>query len=310
MWECCRGDGAKDGGPESLAPLPAHLNLDIIKKEHAVFILKRKTAAFLLAAVLLLGQCSWALAAAEAEDAAALAKKLSNPVASLISVPIQYNYDENFGPADDGEKNLINIQPVIPVSLNEDWNVISRTILPVVSLQDIPSGSGSTSGIGDILQSVFFSPKAPTEQGLIWGAGPVFLLPTASDKLLGGEKWGIGPTAVALKQQGSWTMGFLGNHVWSFAGEDSRSDVNATYVQPFLTFTTKKATTFGLNTETTYDWTAESWSVPINLSVSQMLKFGKQLVQVGGGVRYWADSPDAGAEEWGFRLALTFLFPK
>ena len=275
-----------------------------------MFILKFKATVFLLGAILLLGQCSWLLAADEAGDAEALAKKLSNPVASLISVPIQYNYDENYGLADDGKKSFVNIQPVIPISLNEEWNAISRTIMPVISQKNIPSGSGSESGIGDIVPSVFFSPKEPTESGLIWGAGPVFLLPTASDELLGGEKWGIGPTGLALKQQGPWTFGFLANHIWSFAGKDSRSDVNATFLQPFLSFTTKTATTFGLNTESTYNWSSETWSVPLNISVSQILKFGKQLVSIGGGVRYWADSPDAGAEDVGYRLVVTFLFPK
>ena len=247
-----------------------------------------------------------AMAAESAED---LAKKLSNPVASLISVPLQYNYDQNIGAAD-GRKSFINVQPVIPFSIGKDWNLISRTILPIVDQSNIAGRSGDQSGVGDVLQSLFFSPKAPTAGGFIWGAGPVFLLPTASDPLLGGEKWGLGPTGVVLTQRGPWTMGALGNHIWSVGGDGSRADISSTFIQPFLSYTTKTATTYGLNTESTYNWKSEQWSVPVNVTVSQLMKFGNQPVQLGAGVRYWADSPATGPQGWGFRLFLTFLFPK
>jgi len=117
-------------------------------------------------------------------------------------MPLQLNFDDNIGPLDQGSRVTLNIQPVIPITLNEDWNLISRTILPVISQKDIFPGSGSQSGLGDTIQSLFFSPAEPTASGWIWGAGPAFLLPTASDDLLGTGKWGAGPTAVALKQQG------------------------------------------------------------------------------------------------------------
>ena len=138
-------------------------------------------------------------------DEQALAQQLSNPVAALISVPLQLNYSQGIGPVDDGSQWLLNIQPVIPVGISEKWNLISRTIVPVVSQSDIFPGAGSQFGIGDTVQSFFFSPKAPTSGGLIWGVGPVLLLPTGSDPLLTGDKWGAGPTAVVLKQQGPWT---------------------------------------------------------------------------------------------------------
>ena len=243
-----------------------------------------------------------------ADDAQELAKKLSNPIASLISVPIQYNFDDNIGPVDDGHKHLINIQPVIPVSLNSDWNLISRTIVPIVAQDEIFPGAGDQFGLSDTVQSFFFSPKQPTN-GIIWGVGPVALLPTGTDKLLTTDQWGAGPTAVALTQQNGWTVGILANHIWSFAGDENRAEVNSTFLQPFISYTTPDTWTFSLNTESTYDWTAEQWSVPVNFVVSKLLKIGDQPISLGAGVRYWADSPDSGPDGWGARAVMTFLFP-
>jgi hypothetical protein len=244
------------------------------------------------------------------DSASALAQQLANPVAALISVPFQLNYDQDIGPEDDGDRWLMNVQPVVPITLNEDWNLISRTILPIVSQSDIYPGAGSQSGLGDVVQSVFFSPKEPTAGGWIWGAGPVLLLPTGSDDLLTADQWAAGPTAVVLKQQGPWTYGALANHLWSFAGSDNRSDVDATFLQPFLSYTTPTAWSYALNTESTYDWEGEQWSVPVNIIVTKVTKVGGQLISVGGGLRYWADSPESGPEGLGVRLVFTLLFPK
>jgi len=238
-----------------------------------------------------------------------LAKKLANPVAALISVPFQLNYDQDIGPARGGDRWTLNIQPVVPIDLNADWNLISRTILPVISQDEIYPGAGGQNGIGDVVQSLFFSPKQPTAGGWIWGVGPVFLLPTASDSAIGTEKWGAGPTAVVLKQENGWTYGALANHIWSYAGDDSRADVNATFLQPFLSYTTKTYTTFSLNTESTYDWDAEQWTVPVNVLASQLVKFGKQPVSFGLGYRDYVEAP-TGGPDWGLRFVVTFLFPK
>ncbi|QIG48693.1 transporter [Nordella sp. HKS 07] len=241
-------------------------------------------------------------------DSHYLAKQLSNPVAALISVPFQFNYDEGYGPSN-GHRAVLNIQPVVPFSLNDDWTVISRTILPVISQKDIAGPSGEQSGLGDITQSLFFSPKNPGPSGIVWGAGPVFLVPTATDDLLGGEKWGAGPTAVVLKQMGGWTVGALGNHIWSFAGDDHRSDISSTYLQPFVSYTTADAWTFGLNTESTYNWETSEWSVPVNFTVGKLVQIDKQPVSFTVGVRYWAESPDGGPDGLGFRGGATLLFP-
>lgn len=248
-------------------------------------------------------------AGAPADSAADLAKKLANPVAALISVPFQYNHDDNIGPAD-GSKSYLNIQPVIPVTLNPDWNIITRTIVPLVDLHDLPSKGDGASGLGDVTASQFFSPKQPTSSGWILGGGPVELLPTASDRTLGTGKWGLGPTFVALKQVGPITYGVLANHIWSVAGDSDRASLNSTFVQPFFAYVTSTKTTFGVNTESTYDWRADSWSVPLNFTVAQLLKVGPQIFQVTVGARYWATAPSNGPEGWGWRLVLTLLYPR
>lgn len=236
-----------------------------------------------------------------------LAKQLSNPIASLISVPFQLNFDEGYGANGNGRRALMNIQPVIPFSIGEDWNVISRTIVPLIDQEEFAPGT-SQSGVGDIVQSLFFSPKAPTANGLIWGVGPVFLLPTASDSALGQDQFAIGPTGVALKQMGPWTIGALANHLWDVGGDNA--DINATFLQPFVSYTTPNAWTFTANTESTYDWNAEEWSVPLNFTVTKLVTINKQPISIGGGLRYWADSPDGGPDDIGLRFIVTLLFPK
>jgi hypothetical protein len=242
------------------------------------------------------------------DDTAELAKKLQNPIAALISVPLKLDWDTGIGAAD-ADRFLYVVQPVIPFSLNRDWNLISRTIAPYIDLQSPVPGGGDASGLGDILQSLFFSPKAPTADGWIWGIGPALSLRTASEAALGSGKWSAGPTAVVLRQHNGWTYGALANHLWSFAGDDRRSYVNATFVQPFVSFTTETFTTFSLNTESTYDWRAEQWTVPINVSVSQLVKIGGHPTSFQIGYRNYLERP-AGGPDWGLRFTVTFLFPK
>lgn len=249
------------------------------------------------------------VAPAMAEDTADLAKELTNPVASLISVPFQGNWNQGIGP-DDGNQTYVNVQPVIPVKLNEDWNLISRTILPIISQNDIAGDSGNQFGFGNTQQSLFFSPSKPNH-GIIWGVGPIAYLNTATDPLLGPEKWGAGPTGVALWMGGPWTVGILANQIWSFAGDPNEPAINQAYFQPFVAYTTKDAWTFTINSESTYYWNTGKWSVPFNAQVSKLMTIGKQPISFFVAARYWATTPeDAGPTGWGARFGMTFLFPE
>ena len=181
---------------------------------------------------------------ATAEDDTELAKQLSNPVSSLVSVPFQFNYDSGYGPDGNGHRTTVNFQPVVPIRLNDDWNLISRSIVPFIDQSDIRPGT-SQSGVGDIVQSFFISPNQRTESGLIWGAGPVFLLPTGDDGL-GADQFAAGLTGVVLKQTGPWTFGVLANHMWDVGGGSDPTDISATFVQPFINYTTPDAVTFAV----------------------------------------------------------------
>jgi hypothetical protein len=242
----------------------------------------------------------------EKAQEADLVKKTLNPVASLVSVPIQNNWDFNIGPAD-AMRYTANVQPVIPFTLNQNWNLISRTILPFIYQESRFAGDGSHSGMGDIVQSLFLSPK-DSVGGWILGGGPALLFPTATDSALGAGKWGAGPTAVVLRQDKGFTYGVLANHIWSYAGWGNR-EVSATFIQPFLAYSTKTFTTFGVNTESTYDWQARQWSVPLNFSITQLLKVRNQPISLQLGYRYYAEGP-RGGPDWGLRFAVTLLFPK
>jgi len=265
-------------------------------------------------------------AAAPVEHSGAdLAKQLSNPVASLVSVPFQFNWDQPVGP-DDDTRFVLNLQPVIPLSLNDDWNLILRWIMPFVGQPAPVSGMAPSSGMGDIVASIFFSPSKPGR--FIWGAGPVFMLPSSADPLLGTAKWGIGPTIVVLKQSHGWTYGALWNHVWSFAGDDfsggvPRGDVSAGFVQPFLSYTTKTLWTLGLNAEASGNWRlyqteldgslqerdGTQWTVPIHLTATKLATFGPFPMSIGGGVGVFADAP-GGRPDWRLRLVGTLLLPR
>lgn len=255
--------------------------------------------------------------AAAQDDNAQLAQQLTNPLAALISVPLTTDYNQGYGAKGNGYQWVTAAKPVIPISLGENWNMISRTIIPYVwdQYNVSPAGpSGHQSGFSDTTESLFFSPKEPLSLGdagkLVWGVGPIFGFPTGNaDPLLGTGKYTLGPTAVALLMNGGWTTGALVSHSWDIGGDDRRAPVNSTYVQPFLSYTTPTAWTFTLNSESTYNWETDQWSVPINMMAAKLTSIGNQKVSLLAGARYWAESPKGGPDGWGLRLQATFLFP-
>ncbi len=236
-----------------------------------------------------------------------LAKQLSNPVSSLVSVPFQLNWEFGAGEAD--PRVVVNFQPVMPFRLSGDWNLILRVITPVVSQPPLAPGAGTAFGIGDLTVSGFFTPARPGS--LVWGAGPALGLPMTTDPALGSGRWSAGPTAVALTQAGAWTLGALATQLWSYAGDGDRADVNQTLLQPFVAFAATKSVTLTLNSEANADWEAsdgEEWTVPVQLLVSDVVRLGRQplSVQLGGG--YFVMRRDGGAE-WRLRSGVTLLFP-
>ena len=240
-----------------------------------------------------------------AQNADELAKQTQNPVASLISVPLQGNWDFGLGDRD-ATGTLLNIQPVMPFGISKTTNVILRVIMPLTS----QPGSGTTriNGMGDILTTAFFSPI--NSGRIIWGAGPVFLLPTATNSSLGSEKFGIGPSVVALTQPGPWTIGALFNQIWSTSGANDRADVNTTYLQPFANYNVGSGLAVGVSAEASGNWEAdETWTAPLLFSVSKVTLLGRRPVSFMMAAGPTIASPEAGAN-WRFRLVATFLYPR
>jgi hypothetical protein len=254
-------------------------------------------------------QPSAAPATASAEsDGSELAKKLSNPISDLVSVPFQFNWEQNVGP-DKQTRFILNVQPVMPFALTPRMNLIARIIVPFVSQPPLFDGGTAASGVSDILTSFFFSPN--TGSSVTWGAGPVISLPSTTEPTLGTEKWSAGPTFVVLKQAGPWTVGALWNQIWSFSGSTARDDVNQMFVQPFLAYTTKKAVTLTIQSESVGNFEADSdqWTVPINVLVSKVSSFGMFPASYQVGVGGYAVHADGGPS-WKIRGAIVLLLPK
>jgi hypothetical protein len=237
-----------------------------------------------------------------------LAKQLANPISSLVSMPFQFNWEQGVGPHDQ-TRFILNIQPVMPFSLNEKWNLISRLIVPFVGQPPLSEGGDPAFGVGDVSASFFFSPAH--SKRLIWGVGPVFTLPSTAEPTIGSEKWSTGPTIVVLKQAGQWTIGALWNQVWSYSGNPERNDVNQMFLQPFLSYQATKTITLTVQSETTANWevTDGRWTVPINVLVAKLSTFGTFPASYQFGVGAYPVHPDIGPS-WKVRAAIVILLPK
>jgi hypothetical protein len=243
-----------------------------------------------------------------ADDAAAIAKKLANPIGALISVPFQNNTDIAIGDYN-GSKNTLNFQPIIPFSLGSKYSLITRYIVPVIAQYDI-SGEGTQEvGLSDALVSGWIS-NAVVKNGFVWGVGAAFLIPTATDDYLGTKKLGVGPTIIVLQQKNGWTYGALMNQIWSVAGDADRADVNQMYLQPFLTYNWKSGAGLTVNSETTLNWEANTTNSYINIMVGGLTKMGNQLVQLQVGPRIQVAAPEGSKSPFGVRAAMIFVFPK
>jgi hypothetical protein len=245
------------------------------------------------------------------QDADSLAKAVQNPVANLISVPFQNNVNFNVGPTN-GTQNVLNIQPVIPFRVSPDWNVITRTIVPIISQPDMGSGGGRTNGLGDIQLSTFLSPANVSK--FVWGAGVVTQAPTATSAVLGAEKWAVGPTAVGLVNAGPWLYGALVNNIWDVGGKDSRRHLNQMLIQPFVNYNVPGHPGLYLSFSPiiTANWMANgnnTWTVPLGMGAGQIFKIGKQAMNAQLHGYYNVVRPNA-AGDFNLRVQLQFLFPK
>lgn len=238
----------------------------------------------------------------------ALADKLSNPVASMISVPFQNNTDWGIGPYN-GSKNTLNFQPVVPFRLSSSLNLITRYIIPIVDQQDITGPDTHQFGLSDATISAFFSP-ANSNNGFIWGAGPVFLAPIATNDYLGTKKFGMGPTAVFLKQAHGNTMGALMNQIWSVAGDKDRPPVSQFFIQPFFAHSFPTGASVGGNAEITQNWQSNTTTVFLTLTASAVTKLGNQPVQLVIGPRIPVAGPEATRPAFGIRAVLILVIPQ
>ncbi|SBT08559.1 conserved exported hypothetical protein [Candidatus Accumulibacter aalborgensis] len=268
----------------------------------------RTSLRFLAASTAALFTAPPALAEMSAEE---LAKLAQNPVGNLVSVPFQNNTNLNFGP-EKGTQNVLNIQPVIPVSVSDEWNVITRTIVPVVSMPSLYPGDDRTNGIGDTVFTAFLSPAKPGS--FIWGAGPVVQLPTNSNSELGNKNWGLGPSVVVLhlEKGDPWVYGVLVNNIWSLSSNKQGGSYNNGLMQPFVNYNFDSGFYITSAPIITANWKAESsqrWTVPLGGGVGKIFHFGRLPVNTQLSAYYNVVTPDNGAN-WQIRAQVQFMFPK
>jgi hypothetical protein len=268
-----------------------------------------RTSALRLAATLAaLLACVPARAELSAEE---LAKLAQNPVGNLISLPFQNNTNFNVGPLS-GTQNILNIQPVIPVEITPDWNIITRTIVPVINQPALSATDDRRNGFGDIAFTAFLSPAKPGQW--IWGAGPIVQLPTNSSAELGNKNWGLGPSAVVLhlEKGDPWVYGVLVNNVWSLSSSKQGGSYNNGLIQPFVNYNFAGGFYLTSAPIATVDWKADSsqqWTVPLGGGIGKIFHLGKLPVNTQLSGYYNVVHPDNGAN-WQLRVQVQLMFPK
>lgn len=241
-------------------------------------------------------------------DAQAMAEEVANPLTEVTFFPVRVNFDRDVGPLD-GTLTTINLQPLTSFNLNENWNLLSRTIIPFVYEDDVLAEGSSSSGLGDITQSFFLSPEIASEDAWAWGVGAIVSLPTASKDEFGVDHFAAGPTAIAVKETGPWVFGGLVSYSRSIDRGDGDPKVDAFFVQPFVDYTTDNAVLFEPTTEATFDREEDEWSIPLEFTANKFFEVGNYVMAVGGGPRYWIESPDSGPEGWGVNFSVYFFLP-
>jgi hypothetical protein len=267
---------------------------------------KKKTSTQLIAAFILIVAMASASYAQTDAEAAELAKQAQNPVASLISIPFQFNFNLGMGEYNRSQTAL-NIQPVVPVSITSNINLINRFILPVVNQPDLTGESGGTFGLGNLNYTAFFTPAKPG--AIIWGVGPALSIPTSTAPELGGKDFGIGPSIVVLTMPGPWALGFVANQIWSYK---EGSNLNSFFIQYFITYNLSKGWFLSSAPSISANWKAadgEKWTVPFGLSFGKVTHLGRQPIKVSLGGYYNAIKPTHGPD-WTIQFQLILLFPK
>lgn len=245
----------------------------------------------------------------QAQESSDIAKQAQNPIARLISVPVENDFSPQTGINKD-DSYVLQFKPVVPFRLSQNWNLITRTIVPVIQVPDLAPGVNGTTGLGDVSLSLFLSPAKAGR--IIWGVGPIVSFPTATEDILGTKKLSVGPTVVALRNQGHWLYGMLVNNLFSVAGPSARPDVNQMLAQPFVNYNLRHGWYLTSSPILTANWKAtrdQRWTVPVGGGVGRIVHFGKQPVNISGQFFGNAVHPD-GTTSWSARLQVQFLFPK
>ena len=238
-----------------------------------------------------------------------LLQKLANPLAALASLKLDLDFDYHIGPLEEGHRTSLLIQPTLPLHLGDQWNLVSRSVLPLIYQEDIFPGASNQTGIGDLTEVVYIAAVQPGRRSWIWGAGPIVRIPTGSEDLTTAKKWCVGPSVAAVRQLEDFTYGLIAAQLWSVGGSGQRPDVKVGSFEAFVTYRAEGLWNLSLHVPCTYDFITHEWIIPVALRVEKLVSFQKNPVTISFGLHYWADSPDSGPHDLAFEFGLTVVFP-